>query len=106
MSSSSLGYKIERLEKEIQNLETSTYRMEYQIAQKTSLDRVSQIATTDLGMYKPDSSKSIAMAVKAEPINISSTVTSTTAEKSMSQKLLLKFIVACLAWPKILFKNI
>jgi cell division protein FtsL len=90
MSSSSLGYKIERLEKEIQNLETSNYRMEYQIAQKTSLDRVSQIAITDLGMYKPDSSKSIAMAVKAEPINISSTVTSTTAEKSMSQKLLLK----------------
>ncbi|PKM77631.1 MAG: hypothetical protein CVU90_05990 [Firmicutes bacterium HGW-Firmicutes-15] len=90
MSSSSLGYKIGNLEKDIQNLETANNRMEYQIAQKTSLDRVAQVAVADLGMYKPDLNKSIAMEVKAEPINIAKTVTSTTDDKSISQKLLLK----------------
>jgi cell division protein FtsL len=89
-SSSSLGYKIGKLEKEIKNLETSNSRIEYEIAQKTSLDRVAQVAVADLGMHKPDANKSIAMGVKAEPINIAMTATSTTDDKSMSQKLLLK----------------
>ncbi len=90
MSSSSLGYKIGMLEKDIQVLETANYRIDYQIAQKTSLDRVAQVAMADLGMYKPDPNKSIAMEVKAEPITIANTVTSTADEKTMSQKLLLK----------------
>ncbi len=90
MSSSSLGYKIEGLEKDIQSLETANHRMEYQIAQKTSLDRVAQVAVADLGMYKPDSNKSIAMEIKAEPINIAKTATITTDDKNISQKLLLK----------------
>ena len=90
MSSSSLGYKIEKLEKDIQNLETANNRMEYQIAQKSSLDRVAQVAVTDLGMYKPDATKSIAMEVKAEPINMTKTAAITTDDKSISQKLLLK----------------
>ena len=89
MSSSSLGYKIDKLEKDIQTLETANNRMDYQIAQKTSLDRVAQVAAADLGMYKPDSNKSIAMEVKADPINVAKTATSTTDDKSISQKLLL-----------------
>lgn len=90
MSSSTLGYQIGKLEKDIQNLETANNRMDYQIAQKTSLDRVAQVAVADLGMYKPDSTKSIAMEFKAEPVKVASTGTTTTDDKSLSQKLLLK----------------
>jgi cell division protein FtsL len=90
MSSSTLGYKIGNLEKDIQNLETANHRMDYEIAQKTSLDRVAQVAAADLGMYKPDIKKSIAIEIKAEPINVAKTETIAPADKSISQKLLLE----------------
>jgi len=88
IKSATLGYQIENLEKDIQGLETANHRLEFQIAEKSSLARVAQVAVADLGMYKPDSKTSIAMDVKAEPIQVASVAATTTDDKNISQKVL------------------
>lgn len=85
-----LGYQIEQLQSDIQNLETSNNRLDYQIAEKSSLARIEQIATTQLGMYKPDSSTAIALAAKAEPVQVASAPAAPADDKNISQKLLNK----------------
>jgi cell division protein FtsL len=88
IKSSILGYQIEQMGKDVQDLETANQRLEYQIAQKSSLDRVERIAVANLGMCKPDLNKSIAMEVKAEPVKVATTVTSASNDMSISQKVL------------------
>jgi len=90
IKSATLGYQIEQLELDVQNLETANHRLDYQIAEKSSLARVERVAVTDLGMYKPDSKTSIAMDVKAEPVQVASAATTPTDDKNISQKLLNK----------------
>ncbi len=68
--SASLGYEIEGLNKDIQKLETENNRLEYQISQKSSLSRVEQIATSQLGMQKVDLQNSIAMEMEAQPVTV------------------------------------
>lgn len=58
------GYKIYRLEKELAVLQQETNQLNEQILGLTSLERVEQIATTRLGMVRPDS-KSVVL-VKAD----------------------------------------
>ncbi len=88
IKSATLGYQIEQMTKDVQNLETANQRIAYQTAQKSSLDRVEQIAVANLGMYRPDLNKSISMQVKTEPINVATTVASASNDMSISQKVL------------------
>jgi cell division protein FtsL len=90
MKSATLGYQIETLQQDVQNIETSNQRLEYQIAEKSSLPRVEQVASTQLGMYKPDVKTSIALDVQTEPVQVASTSTDATADKSLSQEILNK----------------
>ncbi|MBC7076032.1 MAG: cell division protein FtsL [Syntrophomonadaceae bacterium] len=57
-----LGYEIVELQNDINLLETANNRLEYEIAQKTSLKRIEQIAETELGMHKSDNYIAIADA--------------------------------------------
>jgi cell division protein FtsL len=69
MQSATLGYQIEKLESDIQTLETENHRLDFQIAAKSSLGRVEWVALTQLGMYKPisgDRGASLAMAAPAQ----------------------------------------
>lgn len=70
--SSTLGYEIEGLNKDIQNLETANHRLEYQISQKSSLSRVEKLASTKLGMQKLDLNNSIAMEAPSQPLKVAS----------------------------------
>src|ERR1035437_3966504 len=70
MKSATLGYQIEKLDLDVQNIETANQRLDYQIAEKSSLASVEQVATVQLGMYKPDSKSTLAMEVKTEPVKV------------------------------------
>jgi len=90
IKSATLGYQIEKLDVDIQNLETANHRLEFQIAEKSSLERVERVAVANLGMYKPDTKTSIAMDVQAEPVQVANATATTTDNKNISQKLLNK----------------
>lgn len=70
--SATLGYEIVNLEKEIQGMETANQRMEYAIAQKTSLDVIEKRATQELSMFSPGSEMSYAVAATAAITDIAS----------------------------------
>jgi cell division protein FtsL len=89
-ASATLGYQIEKLEQDVQGLETATYRLDYAIAEKSSLDRVESIATKELGMTKPDSASSIKMETKSEAVQVANVNENSTDSKSVSQKFLNK----------------
>jgi len=48
------GYKIATLKQEINTMQTENKRLELKLHRLKSLDRIEQIATTKLGMTKPD----------------------------------------------------
>jgi cell division protein FtsL len=75
IKSATLGYQIENLQNEISDLETANNRIEYQIAEKSALSRVEQIAAAQLGMVKPDEKSVLAMEVVSEPIQVASATT-------------------------------
>ncbi len=87
--SASLGYDIESLNKEINALETANHRLEFQIAQRSSLSRVEQLASSELGMQKAEMTNSLAMEIKPEPVQVADNSVKSTS-KSVSQKPLLK----------------
>ncbi|MEN6350656.1 MAG: cell division protein FtsL [Syntrophomonas sp.] len=66
IKTSTLGYQIVALQNDIDKLETSNKRMEYEIAQKSSLQRIEQVATNQLGMFKPGTDVSFTMMVPAK----------------------------------------
>jgi cell division protein FtsL len=53
LKSATLGYQLVELENEITRMENTNARIEYEIAQKSSLDRVEKAASA-LGMQKPE----------------------------------------------------
>lgn len=55
IKSATLGYQIVQLEQDISKLQTSNQRIEYQMAQMTSLQRIEEVAHSELNMYEPDS---------------------------------------------------
>ncbi|HBQ25599.1 MAG TPA: hypothetical protein DD791_04315 [Syntrophomonas sp.] len=70
---STMGYEIVRLEKDIDKLQASNHMIEFKIAEQVSLDRVEMLATKNLGMCKPDVSRSIVVAAqKPEPVDLAS----------------------------------
>lgn len=70
--SASLGYQIVALEKDIERLQISSARLDYEIAQLSSLDSIETRAQQELGMKKPDMKMAMTIpastlqAVKAE----------------------------------------
>lgn len=64
-----LNYRVLSLEKDIESLQSSNARLEYEIAQGTSLEQIEKTAGTQLGMYKPDLAASIvAPAAASQPV--------------------------------------
>lgn len=55
-----LGYQIVQLENDINKLEAAGNRMEYEVAQKSSLEKIEQLAVTELGMHRPEEHMTIA----------------------------------------------
>jgi len=77
VKAATMDYSIVQLENEIDELQTSNDRIEYQIAQMTSLERVETIARNELNMYKPYSSMNVAAGIPAQPqdsINMASAI--------------------------------
>ena len=86
MKSAALGYQIEQLQQEVLSMENANLRLEYQIAEQSSLARVEQVAVAELGMYKPDAKVSMAMSIQNEPMELVGTVPTAVVEPSLSQK--------------------
>lgn len=83
--SASLGYDIDNLNKDINNLTTSNHRLEYQIASYSSLSRIEKIAVTELGMQRADLNNSIAVKAETQPVQVASNhkVTTNLSEKPL-----------------------
>ncbi len=63
---SNMGYQIVGLEADIEKLQDSNRRIEYEIAQKSSLDRIELMAVQDLGMVKAGEDLKFAVVIPAE----------------------------------------
>lgn len=87
IKSATLGYQINNLENDIKQLETSNKSIEFQIAQKCSLDKIETVAVNDLGMYKPDIDKAINVEVQKEPVKVAS-ISSNSNTKKVGQNVL------------------
>lgn len=89
---STMGYDIVRLERDIDKLQATNHMLEFKIAEQISLDKVEMLATTQLGMYKPDTSRSIAVAAqKPETVNLASVPTvSDNSKTNIGEKTLQK----------------
>lgn len=68
IKSATLGYEIVGLENEINKLNTENNRMEYAIAQNSSLDIIEEKAITQLGMIIPGTEMCYAVAAADEPV--------------------------------------
>lgn len=66
IKSATLGYQIVDLQKQINTLETDNKRIEYQIANATSLERVEEYAVKELGMCKPEADSMLQIAARPE----------------------------------------
>jgi len=93
---SSENFKIVALEKDIASLEASNARLEYEIAQATNLGDVEKMASSELGMQKPD--PKMARVVLTPEVNVvNQTVpVQTAAQDSNEQGLLVKIYSALL----------
>lgn len=69
IKSATLGYEIVSLENEINRINNENHRLEYAIAQNTSLEIIENKAMTQLGMISPGMDLSYAVAVASEQIN-------------------------------------
>jgi cell division protein FtsL len=70
VKSATIGYQINQLEEDVKVLETANNRLDYEIAQATSLDKVQEVAQGQLHMYKPDGSSTLPVAsIVSEPID-------------------------------------
>jgi len=54
-----VGYQVNKIKKEINDLDIQTRDINENLARLSSLERVEELATTKLGMIKPDASKMI-----------------------------------------------
>jgi len=59
------GYQVNKVKQEINDLDIQTRDLSENLAQLSSLERVEEVATTKLGMIKPDTSQMI--LVKTDP---------------------------------------
>ncbi|MEN6324907.1 MAG: cell division protein FtsL [Syntrophomonas sp.] len=87
IKSSTLGYQIVNLETDISKMETAQHQMEYQIAQKSSLQRIEAVATKELGMVKPENNSpfTVMVASKKETVKLAQQVKTTEEEKPLQK---------------------
>lgn len=87
IKSSTLGYQIVSLENEIGKMETAKQQMGYQIAEKSSLDRIETVATNELGMCKPEKDTSFTVMVEAnkQPVKLAKQANSIGEGKSLER---------------------
>ena len=89
--SSSLGYQLVELENEVAHMENANARIEYEIAQCSSLERIEAHAIA-LGMHKPEESIYMAAALPAAESTLASSeagnaVTAHPADKPLAKPL-------------------
>jgi cell division protein FtsL len=87
IQSATLSYQINSLEKDVSQLQTSQNRMNYQIAQAQSLDRVQKIAEQQLGMSVPAINASVRIEEKQPVVVASQTLQGATGSKNFLQRL-------------------
>ncbi len=68
IKSATLGYQIVSLEQDLKNYEAANARLQYSIQESCSLDKVEQIAVSELGMSKPE--KHVAVALSDPKVTI------------------------------------
>lgn len=87
IKSSTLGYQIVKLENDISKMESAQHQMEYQIAQKSSLQRIETVATKELGMVKPENNSpfTVMVASKEETVKLAQQVKTTEEEKPLKK---------------------
>lgn len=66
ISISVIGYQIVGLENDIAKLQDSNRRFEYEIAQKSSLDRIELLAVQELGMVKAEEDLNFAIVIPSD----------------------------------------
>ncbi|MGI5920159.1 MAG: hypothetical protein ACOX6I_00230 [Syntrophomonadaceae bacterium] len=86
MTSAALGYQILALEKNIHQIETSNKQIEYQISEKSSLQRIERMAAKELGMYKPAADTGIAIAVQPEAVPVAPGQKDSPAQTGVAEK--------------------
>ncbi|MEN6461219.1 MAG: hypothetical protein ABFC94_07625 [Syntrophomonas sp.] len=87
IKSAALGYQILALENSIQEIETANKQMEYQIAQKSSLQRIEKVAAKDLGMYKPAVNEDVAVKAQPQSVNVANRQDTMTPAKTAEKPL-------------------
>ncbi|MEA1960627.1 MAG: septum formation initiator family protein [Bacillota bacterium] len=73
IKSATLSYQINTLQKEIDELGTTQNRIEFQISQAQSLEKIEQLARNNLGMVKPEMGSSIMMEYQSKPVQLAET---------------------------------
>lgn len=89
IQSDTLSYQIDSLQKDVAQLETTQGRIEYQISEAKSLDRVQKIAEQQLGMTKPAINSSVAIKADNQPVVVANKAAKNT---TVSQNLLKKVV--------------
>lgn len=79
-----LGYKKVELQKQINQLEAKNKRLQYNVENLSSLDRVQKVAENDLGMYQPQSSNMVAVLSEPKSIPVVKTTGQPVAQKQAS----------------------
>lgn len=92
----SLNFQIVALEKDIAGLESNNARLEYEIAQATSLEQVEKIASRELGMHKSDSKLAMVVPVPKPSQNQSAPPLQSAPPEALKQGFLEKIYSALL----------
>ena len=96
IKSATLSYQINSLETDVAQLETTQNRIEYQISEAKSLDRVQKIAEEQMGMTKPAINSSVLMETDSQPVVVANKAeNSTTFSENLLEKVAAN--ISCMA---------
>lgn len=97
-----MGYKVVGLKARVNELETQNKRLEYKIAQLSSLDRIAYIAETHMGMCKPEEANMVAVIGESRPVPVIRTETRTSSEPALSFKTVYEKLLGALGKNRLL----
>jgi len=97
-----MGYKLVGLKAQVSELETQNKRMEYKIAQLSSLDRIAYIAETRMGMCKPEEANMVAVIGESRPVPVIHTAARTSGEPALSFKTVYEKLLGALGKNRLL----
>jgi cell division protein FtsL len=87
IKSATLGYQIVGLQTDIDRLEASNYRMECQIAERTSLARIERIASQEMGMKKALQPLEVAVIEPKKPVEVADVTANTVSNRAADSSL-------------------